>query len=138
MKKIILFLLISTAVFAQGPIKLTSAVRDTLSASRDTLTIAPQSSGKAVFLTFATTTGTDSIFVDIKRGVANDTYYYFTANAVLDMSKDSVVASTTPIIVTTTPKTYMVLDPDVSAVRIRTVDVDVTTRFIAVLKNYGR
>lgn len=139
MKKLVLFLLILTGfTFGQTYKDVASAIRDTLSTTRgakDTLYYKPTTAGNGMFITIYTTSSSDTLKVDAKTIKTSDGYEFWANTALWDMSADTTVTS---IIATTTPKTYMVLDPAVIAIRLGTADNDAYTRFIVAIKKFGR
>lgn len=127
MKKLILFLalLITINVFGQdvNTTVYNSYYHDTLTTTIDTMQIKFQSGFDYYTISVYTTTGTDTINV-YSKGEGN--FGIWTQKALIDLSTNSVVPQ---IIITTTPKEYLLQDPSTMWLQIITPDVSASSIF---------
>ena len=131
MKKLITLLILVLSIKALGQdatTKFSTVYRDTLTATRDTVIATPQNKYEYYTIVAYTSSGTDSIYVDTQtpaNRVINVTSQAWSQKGLRDLSTGSPVSY---IIATTTPVEYLIFDPDITNIRVRTPDVTVTTR----------
>jgi hypothetical protein len=129
MKKLLfmLILFITVNLFGQSNnVSVTPYVpfyRDTLTTSLDTMDIKFQSGFDYYTISVYTTTGTDTVNVYSK---GEGDYAFYVQKALIDLTNNNLV---TQIIVSTTPKEYLLQDPGTMYLRLITPDASANTVF---------
>lgn len=132
MKKIILVLLLLVGYSQAQDVSTTvlETYKDTLTATLDTMVVYFQTPSEYKVISIASTTGTDSVYVSTmdKNGV-------WVTKSLLDLTDGYLYSFMT---VTTTRKEYIIYDPEIYAIRIRTPDASASSIFTVYGKREGR
>lgn len=119
MKKILLFLFLTSGLWAQVTNNFGIVYQDTITTAKPAFILNPTGVYQRYTVTLWTTTGTDTVKIATRTPYQNSTHTgTFTDKAVKDMTSDSIVTVTQKIIVTTTAKEYLIYDPDCYAIKV--------------------
>jgi hypothetical protein len=132
MKKVLLILVISAGMIKAQDVTITvmESYKDTLTATLDTMVVYMQTKHEYVSVSLYTTTGIDTVLVDCM-----DKFGGWVNRSLIDLTDAFVYSS---MIITTTPKEFLIYDPEIWAIRFRTADVSASTVFKVFGKRAGK